>query len=140
MHRAMKERMEGEGLPYSPPERIINSRLAQELGKWAEQQGNHAIHELLYRAHHAENVDISDPEALMKIAAQAGLDPVEARRVLTERTMKAAIDEDWRRSTEAGVTGVPTFIAENRAVVGAQPYAMLEKLVRLAGARPKASA
>ena len=136
MHAQMKERMDAEGLPYAPGERVINSRIAQEVGKWADQKGHPEIHELLYRAHHAEGIDISDPKALIAIAAKVGLDPAEAARVISERRMKAAIDEDWEKSTSVGVTGVPTFIAAGRAVVGAQPYEMLEKLAKLAGAKP----
>jgi predicted DsbA family dithiol-disulfide isomerase len=33
-----------------------------------------------------------------------------------------------------GITGVPTFVADGRGVVGAQPYEALERLVVLAGA------
>jgi predicted DsbA family dithiol-disulfide isomerase len=139
MHRQMRARMNGEGLPYEPGERLINSRLSQELGKWGDQQGKPGIHELLYRAHHAEGTDISDPKALVKIAQKAGLDPVEAQAILSDRRMMAAVDTDWERSREIGVTGVPTFLADGRAVVGAQPYDVLEKLVRLAGAEPRSS-
>jgi len=61
-----------------------------------------------------------------------GLPVDEARRVLQDRTFKAAVDADWALSRRYGVTGVPTFVAGRRGVVGAQPYEMLEQLVRQA--------
>jgi predicted DsbA family dithiol-disulfide isomerase len=134
MHRQMKARMSAEGLPYAPGDRLINSRLSQELGKWAEQQGKPEIHDLLYRAHHAEGIDISDPKSLVVIAQRVGLDAAEAEVVLSERRMKAAVDADWKRALEMGVTGVPTFVAGEQGVVGAQPYQVLEQLIRAAGA------
>ena len=53
----------------------------------------------------------------------------DARRVLDERTFREAVDRDWQRSREMGVTGVPTYAAAGFAVVGAQPYEVLEELV-----------
>jgi predicted DsbA family dithiol-disulfide isomerase len=54
--------------------------------------------------------------------------------VVTERRFKAEIDTDWQRSRDYGITGVPTFVAGGRGVVGAQPYATLERLLHMAGA------
>ena len=53
---------------------------------------------------------------------------------LSIKYIKAAIDADWQRSREFGITGVPTFVADGRGVVGAQPYETLEQLVGMAGA------
>ena len=50
--------------------------------------------------------------------------------VLEERRYRAAVDADWMKAREDGVTGVPTFVAGNRRVVGAQPYDALVELVR----------
>lgn len=58
-----------------------------------------------------------------------GLSEEEALRVLERRTYRAKVDEDWDRSAQFGVTGVPTFVFGNRGVVGAQPYEALEELV-----------
>jgi predicted DsbA family dithiol-disulfide isomerase len=66
---------------------------------------------------------------LVEIAEAVGLDGQEARRVIEEREYKEAVDEDWRRSREAGVTGVPTFYGNDLVVVGCQPYETLEKFV-----------
>ena len=131
MQAQMKARMEAEGLPYGERTMTYNSRLAQELGKWADTQpGGEAIHDALFRAYFVEARDISDPVVLREIAQRAGLSTEGAREVLEKRTFKDAVDEDWRRSRQYGITGVPTFVAGGYGVVGAQPYETLERLVQ----------
>src|SRR5436190_24101456 len=52
MHTRMKTLMDAEGLPYERRSHTYNSRLAQELAKWADSQpGFEAIHGELYRAY-----------------------------------------------------------------------------------------
>jgi predicted DsbA family dithiol-disulfide isomerase len=131
MHAQMKARMDVEGLPYGERTHTYNSRLAQELGSWADTQpGGEALHDALFRAYFVEARDISQPSVLLEIAERVGLPVDEARRVLQERTFKAAVDADWALSRRYGVTGVPTFVAGRHGVVGAQPYEVLEQLVR----------
>ena len=133
MQAQMRARMEAEGLPYGTRTMTYNSRLAQELGVWADTQpGGEAIHDALFRAYFVDARNIGDPEVLVEIAQSVGLDPDKARAVIEQRTHKAAVDADWAKSRQYGVTGVPTFVAGQRGVVGAQPYETLEELVKLA--------
>ena len=133
MHAQMKARMDAEGLPYGERTMTYNSRLAQELGKWADTQpGGEAIHDALFRAYFVDARDISKIDVLMEIAASVGLPVDAAREVLENRTFKGAVDADWALSRQYGVTGVPTFVVGRHGVVGAQPYEMLERLVRTA--------
>jgi predicted DsbA family dithiol-disulfide isomerase len=131
----MKERMRGlmaeAALPYGDRTQTYNSRLAQELGKWADavSDGN-PVHDLLYRAYFVDNKNIGDIDELVKIAEEAGLDGDAARRVLQNREFEHQVDEDWRYSRELGVTGVPTFYSNNLVVVGCQPYEVLERFVK----------
>jgi predicted DsbA family dithiol-disulfide isomerase len=135
MHAQMKARMDAEGLPYGERTMTYNSRLAQELGKWADTQpGGEAFHDAMFRAYFVEARDISRPEVLVEIAEQVGLPRDAAAEVLEKRTFKAAVDADWKLSREYGITGVPTFVAGHRGVVGAQPYEVIERLVKQAKA------
>jgi predicted DsbA family dithiol-disulfide isomerase len=43
---------------------------------------------------------------------------------------KDAVDSDWKYSRTCGITAVPTFTANGRMVVGAQPYKVLEELIK----------
>jgi predicted DsbA family dithiol-disulfide isomerase len=130
MYARMKHLMNEEGLPYSKRTHTYNSRLAQELGKWADTQaGGEAIHDALFKAYFVEGRNVGDVETLVEIAASVGLPAEDARRVLTDRTFSAAIDADWRKSGAYGITGVPTFVAGGYGVVGAQPYEVLQRLI-----------
>jgi predicted DsbA family dithiol-disulfide isomerase len=134
-YQRMKTLMDAEGLPYGQRTHTYNSRLAQELGKWADTQpGGDAIHDLLYKAYFVEARNLSDIDLLVGIAQRVGLSGDEARTVLTERRFSDAIDADWAKSHQYGVTGVPTFVAARYGVVGAQPYEVIEQLVQRAGA------
>jgi len=133
MHAQMKARMDAEGLPYGERTMTYNSRLSQELGKWADTQpGGEAFHDAMFRAYFVEARDISQPAVLLEIVEQVGLPAAGAREVLEKRTFKEAVDRDWALSRRYGITGVPTFVAGARGVVGAQPYEMLERLVKQA--------
>ena len=131
MHAQMKARMAAEGLPYGERAMTYNSRLAQELGKWADTQpGGEAFHDAMFRAYFVEARDISQPAVLLEIAEKVGLSVDGAREVLEQRTFKDAVDADWKLSREYGITGVPTFVVGRHGVVGAQPYEVLEELVK----------
>jgi predicted DsbA family dithiol-disulfide isomerase len=131
MHAQMKARMDAEGLPYGERTMTYNSRLAQELGKWADTQpGGAALHDALFRAYFVEARDISQPAVLLDIVQQGGLSVDGAREVLEKRTFKDAVDADWKLARQYGITGVPTFVVGRRGVVGAQPYEVLEQLVQ----------
>jgi predicted DsbA family dithiol-disulfide isomerase len=133
MQAQMRARMQAEGLPYGNRSMTYNSRLAQELGAWADSQpGGEAIHDALFRAYFVDARNIGDPDVLVEIAASVGLPAAQAREVLDKRTHKAAIDADWEKSHQYGVTGVPTFVIGSNGVVGAQPYEALEELVKRA--------
>lgn len=135
VYARMKGLMDAEGLPYGRRTHTYNSRLAQELGKWAETQpGGEALHDALYRAYFVDNRNIGDPEILVEIVQSVRLPADEARAVLTERRFKDPVDADWAKSHAYGVTGVPTFVAARYGVVGAQPYEVLAELLEKAGA------
>jgi predicted DsbA family dithiol-disulfide isomerase len=123
--------MEEEGLPYNSERNMTyNSRLAQELAKWAESKGKgEEIHDPIFRAYFVEAKNIGKPEVLKEIARKVGLPEDEAMDALLSRSFKTAVDQDWNRCAEIGVTAVPTFLAGRRALVGAYPYEQLERLI-----------
>ena len=134
----MRGLMAQEGLPYGQRTRTYNSRLAQELGKWADTQpGGGSLHEALFRAYFVDNKNIGQIDTLVDIASSVGLSAAAARQVLETRQFQTAVDADWQRSRAFGITGVPTFVANGRGVVGAQPYEVLEQLVLVAGGVPR---
>ncbi len=138
MYVQMKERMDAEGLPYGRRTHTYNSRLAQELGTWGDTQPNgDALHDALYRAYFVDARNLGDVDVLVEIAESVGLPAAEVREVIGERRFKDAVDADWAKSHQIGVTGVPTFVAGGQGVVGAQPYEMLVQLMEAVGAKPR---
>ena len=131
MQAQMRARMAAEGLPYGDRKMTFNSRLAQELASWAvSQPGGESIHDALFRAYFVDGKNIGDAEVLVEISKQLGLNEAQAREVIQKRTHKAAVDADWEKSRQYGVTGVPTYVVGDRGVVGAQPYETLEELIK----------
>lgn len=135
MHARMKGLMDAEGLPYEKRTHTYNSRLAQELAKWADSKpGFEAIHQALYRAYFVDGRNIGDLEVLIDIAKKVGLPEDEARTVLVDRTFKDLVDLDWQKARGYGINGVPSFVAGGTKVVGAQPYDVLAQQLSAAGA------
>jgi predicted DsbA family dithiol-disulfide isomerase len=107
-----------------------NSRLAQELGSWADtQEGGGAIHDRLFRAYFVDNVNIGDKGILLEITKDSGLDADQARDVLDHRLFSQQVTMDWQRAWENGITGVPTFTSQELYVVGNQPYEVLLRFI-----------
>ena len=131
----MSRLMTEEGLPYGTRTTTYNSRLAQELAKFSETQpGGEKIHDALFQAYFVDNVNLAKIENLVTISEQIGLPTDKVISVLEDRRYREAVDADWQRSRELGVTGVPTFVIWNQCLVGAQPYEQLGEFVTSTGA------
>jgi predicted DsbA family dithiol-disulfide isomerase len=137
-HRRLQALMDAEGLPYRRRTHTYNSRLAQELAKWAETKpGGEAIHDALFKAYFVDGRNIGDSAVLVDVAQSVGLPADEAAEALKERRYRTEVDADWAKSREYGVTGEPTFVTGRHGVVGAQPYEALVQLLRHRNATPR---
>ena len=131
MKENMKRLMREAGLEYGERSHTFNSRLAQELGKWADSQNEKSeIHNLIYRAYFVGGRNISEIDELLKIAETAGFDRKSAKEILEKRSFKLIVDEDWKKCRELGITGVPTFQFNQHLLVGCQPYETLEHFIQ----------
>jgi predicted DsbA family dithiol-disulfide isomerase len=139
MNARMKGLMASEGLPYAMRTHTYNSRMAQELAKWAESRGVAAIHDALYRAYFAESRNIARTDVLLDVARSLGLPEASARDVIEKRTFRDAVDADWRKSRQYGITGVPAFVSGGQSLTGAHPYEVLEQFVQKMGAVRRAA-
>ena len=120
-----------EGLPLTERSHTYNSRLAQELGKWAEEQGHgNEFRHAVYRAFFVDGENIALVDVLVRIAVAIGLPADEARTVLTERSCAAAVDADWQRAMDLHITAVPTHLCGGRRLTG---FAAYDDFVRLIG-------
>jgi len=121
-------------LPFGERTMTYNSRLAQELGKWAEDQAHgDAFHQAVFLAYFQDGKNIARHSVLLDICHAIGLDGTAAQRVLERREYSQAVDRDWELSRQLGIAAVPTFVLGGRQLVGAQAYSALESLVKSAG-------
>ena len=132
MVEALQKTAQGLGLPFNARPKTYNSRLAQELGLWAEDQGKgDQFHIAVFHAYFADSVNLAQIPELLTIVKNAGLDTKEAEQILSNRNYKKNVDLDWAHSRFKGVTAIPTFIMGQHKLTGAQDYQVLEELVNV---------
>jgi predicted DsbA family dithiol-disulfide isomerase len=130
MMKKLKHTADSLGLPLGNRKRTYNSRLAQELGKWAEEERQADVyHMAMFQAYFVDGKNLAKIDILVEIVEGLSMDAASARRVLEERTYKNAVDRDWQQAYARGITAVPTFLANGMRLVGAQPYEALERLI-----------
>jgi len=122
-HRQLEDLAAAEGLEYHLDRtRGGNSFAAHRLHQLAIERGlGDAMMERLMRAYFTEGEATGDPEVLLRLASEAGLDPDEARAVLGSDGYADAVREDERIAHHIGIHGVPFFVLGRRfGVSGAQ--------------------
>jgi predicted DsbA family dithiol-disulfide isomerase len=126
------------GLPFGERQKTYNSRMAQELGKLAEHNGcGEKFHTAVFNAYFVEGLNIAEDSNLLELGKSVGLSTVDIRDTLEKRSYKEAVDEDWNRSYQMGITAVPSFVMNGMSLIGAQPYEKLVQLVKTCGAIPR---
>jgi predicted DsbA family dithiol-disulfide isomerase len=92
-----------------------------------------AVKERFFRAYLTEGERIGDPETLVRLGAEAGLDEDEARAVLASDRYTAEVRADERQAQAYGITGVPFYVIDERyGVSGAQPAESLRHVLETA--------
>jgi predicted DsbA family dithiol-disulfide isomerase len=116
-----------EGLDYHL-ERAhpVNSLDAHRLIHLAAQhhlQGE--MKERLQKAYFTDGLVTSDPDTLVELAGEVGLDADETRQMLESEAFVAAVHADVQRAQALGCNGVPFFVFEDKyAISGAQPVSL----------------
>ncbi len=130
MMAQLKSTAAGLGLELGVREMTYNSRLAQEVGLWAETKGRgRQFHMEAFKTYFAHGENIAKKDVLLAMIRRSGLDPKEGESVMDKRSFSEAVDLDWELSRSSGITAVPTLIMGLDRIVGAQPYETLKKLV-----------
>ena len=118
------------GLEYHLEDSVRGSTLqAHELLHLAHDRGvQDAVKERLLRAYFTEGEAPFDAETLVRLAADAGLDPDEAATALGDRTYAQAVADDFELARSFGIRGVPFFVIDRAfAVEGAQPAELIRE-------------
>ena len=126
-------------MEFVSTKRIYNTRLAHEATEYAREHGNPArfnspiqrdergkgneFHKVIFRKIYAEGEDPSQWDVLRSAAQEVGLNADEMQRDVENEKYTANVTDQVRWAYQIGVTGVPTYVINNRyAIVGAQPY------------------
>ncbi|MFI9817747.1 DsbA family oxidoreductase [Saccharothrix variisporea] len=131
----------GDGLAYVSDREVGNTVDAHRLLHLARERGvEREVLQAMYRAHFAEGRSLFTPEALTKVAVDAGLDEDDVRRVLESDAYLDAVRADEREAARLGANGVPFFVVDGRyGISGAQPVELFTKALETAWAdRPVA--
>jgi predicted DsbA family dithiol-disulfide isomerase len=132
MERQMTETAAAEGLDFRFD--IARSGATFDGHRVIHLAGEHglqdAMKERLLRAYFTEGELMSDHEALVRLAAEVGLDPDEVRAMLASDQFAAEVRDDERTAAQFGISAVPTFVVDRAlGASGAHPpEAMLQLL------------
>jgi predicted DsbA family dithiol-disulfide isomerase len=130
-HARLRQVAAQEGVELAERSRTSNSRRAQELSHWAEEQGcGDAFRRAVYRAFFVELRNIGRIDELAAIAVAVGLDETAARAVFASGSHAKAVDADWERSAALGIRGVPAYLCHGRLMSGFRDYEDYLRLLR----------
>ena len=126
----LKATAQSYDLPFGEGKMIYNSRLAQEIGLWAQDCGKaHQFHDAAFKAYFVDDRNLADKSVILDLAASADLDVAEAEEIIDSRSYADAVDRDWAKARELELVAAPTFLMKGQRLVGAKPYQVLEKMV-----------
>lgn len=108
--------------------------LAFEGLQFAQEHGlGDAYNSAVFRAFFQRSEDIGNPDILVSIAKEVGLDATEFRRVLEEGTYRDRHQKLLRHAVEeVGVQGVPLFVIGQRMLSGLQSKETIEAAIAAA--------
>lgn len=122
----------GDGLDFRfDLARSGNTFDAHRLTHLAAAQGKQdAMKERLMRAYLTEGEPIGDPEALERVAIDAGLPEDEVRDLLATERFTEEVRDDERTAHALGITAVPFFVVDRAlGAAGAHPPEALRELL-----------
>ncbi|MFG1927588.1 DsbA family oxidoreductase [Cryptosporangium sp. NPDC048952] len=122
--KRLEDTAAAEGLAYDHNRHAGNTFDFHRLAHWAADQGKQQnLLDHAYAVHFGEAKSVHTVDALVDLAADAGLDPDEARKILNDKNAYADdVRADENQARELGISGVPFYVLDMRyGVSGAQP-------------------
>ena len=124
MLSALVEAGEAIGIDFQFTEmnRVPNTIDSHKVLCWAREFGHQdALAEILFRRYFIDSEDIGDIDTLAAAAAEVGMDADLVRGQLSDNTDDESVRAEAQYASQMGISGVPTFIVDNKyAVQGAQ--------------------
>ena len=81
----------------------------------------------LYRAYFLSDVDISDPEQAIAVAAKEGVDADEARAAIVDPAVKEQLKREVEQAVARGVFGSPYVIVDGEPFWGVDRFDQIER-------------
>lgn len=137
-NQAMRDRLTEMGraagfqFNFTPDSRTYNSFDAHRAVHWAGTQGRqHDFMEQLFHAYFTENRNPSALDTLTDAAAALELDTAELEAVINSDQYHSEVEQALAASQAKGVSGVPTFIINQKyALTGGQPVDVFKRALR----------
>jgi predicted DsbA family dithiol-disulfide isomerase len=139
---AMEERGQSLGITFSRGRTITsNSHLALEAAEFAaDHEGGTVFHRAMFKAYFDDLEDIGKIDTVVSVGESVGLDGAELRTALESGQYRQQVDDGIRWSRQIGVTGVPTFVFDEKyGVVGAQDHEVFVSMLSRLGREPNES-
>ena len=129
------ERGAAEGFSFGTRSHVWNTFDAHRLLFWAGVEGpagaQLALKRALLKAYHGDDRNISSPDVLVELAAEAGLPAERAREVLEGGEYTEEVRQAERFWQEVGIHSVPAVIIDRKHLIsGGQPSAVFEQALR----------
>jgi len=141
MGEAIRSEGQREGIAFAFEKIAIspNTLNSHRLVRWASGSGRQdAMVERLFQAYFIEGRDVGNRNVLLEAAAEIGLDAGLVGRLLDDDEADTdLIEREDALAHEMGITGVPTFIFDNRYMLsGAREAELLVRVIDKANERP----
>jgi predicted DsbA family dithiol-disulfide isomerase len=120
-------------MPFEPPTRMPNTRLALEAAEWVRVHHAEAfdeVHAGLLRAHFAEGLELDDPAVVAAVVQRSGAPADEVLAAHGDGRAAALVDASMAEARGLGVSSTPTWVlADGFVVPGALDHATLERWI-----------
>jgi predicted DsbA family dithiol-disulfide isomerase len=125
---------EAEGLDFTVDRALGNTFDAHRLVHFGREQGvQQKVANELYHAYFGEGRSLFGQDALVGLAAGAGLDPDGARQALENGSFRDEVRADEEEASRLGISGVPFCVLGGKyGVSGAQPAQTFAQALRQA--------
>ncbi|MFX1498033.1 MAG: DsbA family protein [Promethearchaeota archaeon] len=119
-----------DGLTLKFSEKLPNSQLAHYISEFARKKGKfEEFHKLVLDAYWLEGKDIGNKSLLLDLAESVGLNKKEIESYLDTDEPLKAVQQSLRELRRYGINGVPSFLIEDKLVIGAQSYEVFREII-----------
>src|SRR4051794_26489846 len=124
MNDRVSETAAAAGLTYNLDSAVLGNTFdAHRLAHLAARHGlQDEAEERLFAAYFTQSEHIADPDTLVRIGEEIGLEADDVRAMQASDEFADAVRAEAREAVELGINGVPAFVIDRRYMIsGAQP-------------------